>query len=54
MILNVVETVRGLILAQKAIDSKTNEITAIPELLELLDITGSTVTIVAIGRKQIL
>ena len=51
MILNVVETVRGLILAQKAIDSKTNEITAIPELLELLDITGSTVTIDAIGTQ---
>ena len=45
MLLNVVETVRGLILAQLPVDSKTNEITAIPELLKLLDISGSIVTI---------
>ena len=51
MILNVVETVRGLILAQLPVDSKTNEITVIPELLKLLDIKGSIVTIDAIGTQ---
>ena len=51
MILNVVETVRGLVLTQLPIDSKTNEITAAPELLRLLDICGSTVTLDAIGTQ---
>lgn len=45
------ETVRGLILAQLPVDSKTNEITVIPELLKLLDIRGSVVTIDAIGTQ---
>ena len=52
MLLNVVETVRGLILAQLPVDSKTNEITVIPELLKLLDIRGSVITIDAIGHRQ--
>ena len=51
MLLNVVETVRGLILAQLPVDSKTNEITVIPELLKLLDIRGSVITIDAIGTQ---
>ena len=51
MLLNVVETVRGLILAQLPVDAKTNEITAIPELLKLLDISGSIVTIDAVGTQ---
>ena len=51
MLLNVVETVRGLILAQLPVDSKTNEITAIPELLKLLNISGSIVTIDAVGTQ---
>lgn len=51
MLLNVVETVRGLILALLPVDSKTNEITAIPELLKLLDIRGSVITIDAIGTQ---
>ena len=51
MLLNVVETVRGLILAQLPIDSKTNEIAVIPELLKLLDIRGSVITIDAIGTQ---
>lgn len=51
MLLNVVETVRGLILAQFPVDAKTNEIAVIPELLKLLDIKGSTVTIDAIGTQ---
>ena len=51
MLLNVVETVRGLMLAQLPVDSKTNEITVIPELLKLLDISGSIVTIDAVGTQ---
>ena len=51
MLLNVVETVRGLILAQLPVASKTNEITVIPELLKLLDIRGSVITIDAIGTQ---
>lgn len=37
------------VFAQIAVDSKENEITAIPRLLELLDLRGATVTIDAIG-----
>ena len=53
LLLNAVETVRGLILAQLPVDSKTNEITGIPELLKLLDIRGSVVTIDAIGTQTV-
>ena len=52
ILLNVVETVRGLILAQFPIDSKTNEIVAIHELLKRLDIRGSIITIDAIGTQS--
>ena len=38
-----------LVLAQLDVDTQSNEITAIPDLLPLLDIRGSTVTIDAIG-----
>ena len=44
----------GLTLGQVATEQKSNEITAIPKLLELLDIRGATVTIDAMGcQKQI-
>jgi predicted transposase YbfD/YdcC len=39
----------GLVLGQVKTDSKSNEITAIPELLQLLAITGCIVTIDAMG-----
>ena len=39
----------GIVLGQKSVDSKSNGITAIPELLNLLDIKNSVVTIDAIG-----
>ena len=39
----------GLVLGQMAVDDKSNEITAIPELLRLLDLQGCTVTIDAMG-----
>ncbi len=41
-----------LTLGQVATDAKSNEITAIPELLELLDLTGAVVTIDAMGCQK--
>ena len=38
-----------IVLGQLAVDEKSNEITAIPKLLDLLDIKGATVTIDAMG-----
>ncbi len=38
-----------LVLAQQRVDEKSNEITAIPELLELLDVEGTIITIDAMG-----
>ena len=40
-----------LVLAQMKVEDKSNEITAIPALLELLDLTGSIVTIDAMGTQ---
>jgi predicted transposase YbfD/YdcC len=42
----------GLTLAQVAVEDKSNEITAIPELLKLLDLKGCTVTIDAMGCQK--
>ena len=39
----------NLVLAQEKVGDKTNEITAIPKLLEILELTGSIVTIDAMG-----
>ena len=41
-----------LILAQQKVDEKSNEITAIPKLLDLLDLKGQTVTIDAMGTQR--
>ena len=41
-----------LTLGQEAVDSKSNEITAIPKLLELLDLEGALVTIDARGCQK--
>lgn len=51
-ILNALDAATNLVIAQISIPEKTNEITAIPKLLEILDITGSTVTIDAIGATE--
>jgi len=40
-----------LVLGQRKVDAKSNEITAIPELLKILDISGCIVTIDAIGTQ---
>lgn len=42
----------GLTLGQVAVDKKSNEITAIPKLLELLELRGSVVTIDAAGCQK--
>jgi hypothetical protein len=39
---------QGLVLGQQRVDKKSNEITAIPMLLELLDVKGATITLDAI------
>jgi len=42
----------GLVLGQVATEAKSNEITAIPELVEMLDLKGATVTIDAMGCQK--
>ncbi len=41
-----------LVLGQVKVDEKLNEITAIPEVLKLLDIHGCIITIDAMGFQQ--
>lgn len=42
----------GFCLGQKAVDEKSNEITAIPELLDKIQIKGQIVTIDAMGTQK--
>ena len=42
----------GLVLGQQKVDEKSNEITAIPELLTLLELKGCIVTIDAMGCQK--
>ena len=42
----------NLVLGQIKVDEKSNEITAIPKLLEILDIEGATITIDAMGCQK--
>ena len=51
MIMNVIDAQTKLVLCQYPIDCKENECAAIPKLLKLLNIRGSTVTIDAIGTN---
>ena len=44
----------GLSLGQVACDEKSNEITAIPELLKLVDIKGAILTIDAMGTQKVI
>ncbi len=39
-------------MAQQVVESKSNEITAIPELLNLLDLTGAIITLDAMGTQR--
>lgn len=45
-------TANEVTLGQRAVDAKSNEITAIPELLKTLDIAGAIVTIDAMGCQK--
>jgi predicted transposase YbfD/YdcC len=45
-------TGQQLVLGQEKVDSKSNEITAIPKLLELLNLKGCIVTIDAMGTQR--
>jgi predicted transposase YbfD/YdcC len=45
-------TEQHLVLGQVAVDTKSNEITAIPKLLELLEVSGAMVTIDAMGCQK--
>ncbi len=45
-------TANGICLGQQEVDTKSNEITAIPELLKLLDLKGAIVTIDAMGTQK--
>lgn len=51
MLLHVIEVATKLVLAQQPISCKENEVVAIPEVLKLLNISGSTITIDAIGTQ---
>ncbi|WP_426369206.1 ISAs1 family transposase [Pseudocolwellia sp. HL-MZ7] len=42
----------GLVLGQQKVEGKSNEITAIPKLLELLDVKGSVLTMDAMGCQH--
>ena len=42
----------GLVLGERQVDSKSNEITAIPILLESLDLKSNTITIDAVGCQK--
>jgi len=51
-LVNAFATANGLALGHWAVDQKSNEITAIPELLELLDIKGCIITTDAMGTQR--
>lgn len=42
----------GISIGQVKVDDKSNEITAIPDLIDLIDITGATITIDSIGVQE--
>jgi predicted transposase YbfD/YdcC len=42
----------GLVLGQRKVDEKSNEITAIPKLLNALELTGTVITIDAMGCQR--
>jgi predicted transposase YbfD/YdcC len=43
---------RGLVLGQREVDGESNEITAVPELLDILHLDGSIVTLDAMGCQK--
>jgi predicted transposase YbfD/YdcC len=53
-LLNIYAAESGITLYGKEVDAKQNEITAIPEALEAIDIRGGTVTIDAMGCQKLI
>lgn len=51
-ILNAIDAASRLVVGQLVIHGKANEMTAVPELVELLEIEGSTITIDAVGMTE--
>lgn len=51
MLMNVLDVVTGLVVGQLPMNDKESEIRAIPEMLRVLDIEGSTITADAIGTQ---
>jgi predicted transposase YbfD/YdcC len=51
-LVNAWATDQGIALGQLAVEEKSNEITAIPQLLDQLDVTGAVVTIDAAGCQR--
>lgn len=51
-ILNACATENGLSLGQLQVDCKSNEITAVPELLDALDLKGATITADALNTQK--
>ncbi|MCX9567345.1 ISAs1-like element IS1358 family transposase [Vibrio cholerae] len=49
---NAFATANGMSIGQLKVDSKSNEITAIPKLLDLLDVKGCLITIDAMGSQK--
>ncbi|WP_172564908.1 ISAs1 family transposase [Vibrio navarrensis] len=49
---NAFATANGTSIGQQKVDSKSNEITAIPKLLDLLDVKGCLITIDAMGCQK--
>lgn len=45
-------TKNRLVLGQQKVDKKSNEITAIPDLIKVLDLSGCIVTIDAMGCQK--
>ena len=51
-LLSAFATEHGICLAQQAVDSKSNEITGMPNILDAIDISGSLVSIDAMGCQE--
>jgi len=51
-LVNAWASANGIVLGQRQVDGKTNEITALPEMLDLLNVAGCIVTIDAMGCQK--
>ena len=51
-VLNAFSSINGLCLGQLKVDEKSNEITAVPALLEMLDVAGAVVTADALNTQK--